>query len=149
MIHVPAGCLDDLSGAYVHALNPSFHYLASDDGGTLLLAMERSHGDAGLGRPEPNLISVSLSRTAKGFVGETQATVFVTSGRTCPVDFPTELVGCEDGGLVLKSAVSSAVDESCRPSQGSAHSPMVEHRLIRAAPRAPASSADAGASTSE
>jgi len=99
--------------------------------------------------------------------------VFVTSGRICSVDFPTELVGCEDGGLVLKSAMSrnvdescraspaaltgcedggpasksatsTAVDESCRPSQAVSRLPMAEHRLIRATAPVPVNPVDAG-----
>jgi hypothetical protein len=99
--------------------------------------------------------------------------VFVTSGRICSVDFPTELVGCEDGGIVLKSAMSrnvdescraspaaltgcedggpasksapsTAVDESCRSAPAGSRLPMAEHRLIRAAAPAPVNPADAG-----
>ena len=173
-IRVPPGCLDDLSGSYVHALNPSYNYLGTDDGGTLFLAVERAHGDAGAGRQDSNPISISLSRTPRGFLGETRANVFVTSGRICAVDFPTELVGCDDGGLVLKSAMSrnvdescraspaaltgcedggpssksatsGAADESCRSSQAGSRLPMAEHRLVRAAaPAPPASPVDAG-----
>jgi hypothetical protein len=172
-IRVPPGCLDDLSGTYVHALNPSYNYLGTDDGGTLFLAVERAHGDAGASRQDSNPISISLSRTPRGFLGETRAMVFVTSGRICSVDFPTELVGCEDGGLLIKSAMSrnvdescraspaaltgcedggsasksatsTAVDESCRSSQAGGRLPMAEHRLIRAAAPVPANPADAG-----
>jgi hypothetical protein len=169
---VPAGCLHDLSGTYVHALNPSYNYLGTDDGGTLLLAVERTHGDAGASGQDSNPISIVLSRTPQGFLGETRAMVFVTSGRVCSVEFPTELVGCDEGGLVLKSAMSrnvdescrasqaqlggcedggvasksamsNPIDESCRPSQAASRLPMAEHRLIRAAP-VPATPADAG-----
>ena len=59
--------------------------------------------------------------------------MFVTTGRTCSVDFPTELIACDDGGIVLKSSVSSNVDESCRHSQAGSHLPMAEHHLIRSA----------------
>ncbi len=143
---MPDGCTGDLSGKYIHALNPSYSYLGIDDGGTLLLTVERSHSDAGPSRTDSNPISVSLSRTPKGFVGETHAMLFVASGHTCPVEFPTEITGCEDGGLLLKSAVSSAVDESCRPSQAVAHAVMAEHRLVRTlAPTPP----DAGPEPSE
>ena len=149
LIQVPPGCLADLSGTYVHGQNPSYRYLASDDGGTLFIAVERSRSDAGVAQMDANPVSVSLSRTAKGFVGETQAVLFVATGRACPVDFPTEIIACEDAGLILKSAISSAVDESCQPSQAPAHTVMAEHRLARAPaslPSQPApSSTDAGA----
>jgi len=91
----------------------------------------------------------------------------------CSVDFPTEVVGCEDGGLVLKSATSrnvdescraspaaltscedggppsksatsTAVDEACRASPAGSRLPMAEHRLIRAAAPVPANPPDAG-----
>ncbi len=138
VIRVPAGCLENLSGAYVHSQNPSYNYLATDDGGTLLIAVERSRSDAGTPRTDAHPISVSLMRTPKGFVGETQAVLFVATGRACPVDFPTEIIACDDAGLMIKSAVSSAVDESCQPSQAAAHAVMAEHRLVRALPTPPA-----------
>jgi hypothetical protein len=139
VIRVPAGCLEDLSGAYVHSQNPNYNYQATDDGGTLLIAVERGRSDAGVPRTESNPISVSLVRTPKGFVGETQAMLFVATGRACPVDFPTEIIACDDAGLMIKSAVSSAVDESCQPSQAPGHAVMAEHRLIRALPTPAAS----------
>jgi hypothetical protein len=140
-IRIPAGCLGDLSGSYVHALNPAFSYVGSDDGGTLLLAVERSYGDAGASGSNP--IFVSLSRTTAGFVGETKANMSVTSERNCAVEFPTEVVACDDGGLVLKSAVGGAVDDGCRASQARSHVTMAEHRLIRIS--SPPPTADAGA----
>jgi len=150
VIRVPNGCLNDLSGTYVHALNPSFNYLAADDGGTLFMVLERTHGDAGISKPDSNPISVSLSRTANGFVGQARAMVYVAGGRSCSVDFPTELVKCEPGGLLLKSAVGGAVnDESCQPSQARDHSVMAEHRLIRTSTPVPASSLDAGLDSCE
>jgi hypothetical protein len=39
--NVPAGCLGDLSGAWVHATDPSYRYDATDDGGTLTLVVSR------------------------------------------------------------------------------------------------------------
>ena len=153
LIQVPPGCLADLSGTYVHGQNPSYRYLASDDGGTLFIAVERSRSDGGVTRTEANPVSVSLSRTAKGFVGETQAVLFVATGRACPVDFPTEIIACDDAGLLLKSAISSAVDESCQPSQAPAHTVMAEHRLARAPaslpPQPAPSPADAGADAAQ
>jgi hypothetical protein len=150
-IQVPPGCLADLSGTYVHGQNPTYRYLASDDGGTLFIAVERSRSDAGVPRLDANPVSVSLSRTPKGFIGETQAVLFVATGRACPVDFPTEIIACDDAGLILKSAISSAVDESCQPSNAPAHTVMAEHRLARApASSLPVpSSADAGAEAAQ
>ena len=153
LIQVPPGCLADLSGTYVHGQNPSYRYLASDDGGTLFIAVERSGSDGGLRRTEANPVSVSLSRTAKGFVGETRAVLFVATGRACPVDFPTEIIACDDAGLILKSAISSAVNESCQPSQAPTHTVLAEHRLARAPeslpPQPAPSSADAGADAAQ
>ncbi len=153
LIQVPPGCLADLSGIYVHGQNASYRYLASDDGGTLFIAVERSRSDAGVTRMEPNPVSVSLSRTAKGFAGETQAVLFVATGRACHVEFPTEIIACDDAGLMLKSAISSAVDESCQPSKAPAHAVMAEHRLARVPPsplaQPAASSADAGADATQ
>jgi hypothetical protein len=131
VFRVPDGCLGDLSGTYVHALNPSVTYRGADDGGTLLLTVERSYGDAGVGLTDANPISVSVTRTLNGFVGETRAVLFVASGHACPVEFPTEITGCEDGGLLLKSAVAGAVDVSCRTPLAGHQAAMVEHRLVR------------------
>ena len=143
----------DLSGSYVHAQNPSYGYLAHDDGGTLFIAVDRGTADAGSPRSDPNPVSVSLFRTPRGFLGQTDAVPFVATGRACPVSFPTEIIACEDAGLTLRSAVSSAVDESCEPSQAPAHRVMAEHRLVRAqsAPALPqrAGSADAGEGAAE
>lgn len=143
----------DLSGSYVHAQNPSYSYLAHDDGGALFIAVERGWADAGSPRSDPNPVSVSLFRTARGFVGQTDAVLFVATGRACPVTFPTEILACEDAGLTLRSAISSAVDESCEPSQAAAHGVMAEHRLVRAPstrvlPQQPGS-ADAGERATE
>jgi len=149
VIRVPSGCLSDLSGTYVAALNPTFNYLAADDGGTLSMAVERQ-GDAGVSKPDSNPISVTLSRTANGFVGQTRAVVYVISGLSCSVDFPTELVRCEDGGLLLRSAMSNAVaPENCRPSLAGDHWMMAEHRLIRISGPPPAGPGDAGSDSPE
>jgi hypothetical protein len=121
----------DLSGSYVHAVNPSFRYLASDDGGTLTLVLQRGQPDSGDPATGANRISVQLARTPKGFVGQTHATAFVLSGQTCPVEFPTEVIGCEDGAVLVRTAATTAVDESCRPPPSGSRAVMTEHRLLR------------------
>jgi hypothetical protein len=134
----------DLSGNYVHAGNPSFRYIGSDDGQTLSLVLQSGQPDSGAPVVGGNRISVHLARTPRGFVGQTRATVFVLSGQSCAIEFPTELISCDDGGVVLRSATTAAVDESCRPPQGGSRGVMAEHRLLRTLALSASTSPDAG-----
>lgn len=129
-IRIPEGCEADQSGELVHAESPSFRYLATDDGGTLLLALRRARGDAGPSEPEA-ATRIELHRTPRGFVGTTHGTGLNAAGRACPVEFPTEVLACPDAGLVLRSAASASIGESCQPPDRPAPPAMVEHRLVR------------------
>lgn len=131
-IRVPEGCVDPQLGIFVHAQNKAFRYRAEDDGGTLLLFVERPMSDGGLAQPNGDGGTViSLQRTPHGFSGVTDAVVFTQRGVRCRVSFPTELAACSDGGLLLRSAASTSVDETCRAPSNAPASPRIEQRLVR------------------
>jgi hypothetical protein len=127
-VHIPPGCERDLSGAYVHARVEQFRYLASDDGGTLTLALARAQ-DAGAVLDGGTVLE--LSRTADGFLGEARTEAPHVSGTACPVSFPTRVVACEQDGLRIQSAAVIAIDAACRPT--AAEPEMTEHQLRRVA----------------
>ena len=93
-VHVPAGCLSNLSGEYVHAANAEYCYRAVDDGTTLTMSVARTGAEAPRGSDGGMPIQIRLTRTAKGFLGHTQATGTLSSGQTCPAEFLTEVVSC-------------------------------------------------------
>lgn len=129
-IRIPAGCAADQSGTYTHAEDRTFRYLARDDGGTLDMVVDRLGRDGGT--TEPAEARLRLDRTPRGFVGVTRAKVFTPDGRSCPAaEFPTEVVACEDAGLVLRTAAKVDLDEACRPPPHPTPSVMVEQRLLR------------------
>jgi hypothetical protein len=140
---VPEGCLANLSGEWVHAADPTYRYLAHDDGGTLTLEVRRVEPpdagfhprrfrdaglprsdagssreavadavDEGVGRPR---IAVVLTRTAKGFVGETRLAVRHPLGRDCEAVFPAEVLDCRNGALVISAAAAVTLDAACQP----------------------------------
>jgi len=144
-VRIPAGCAADQSGTYVHAEDPAFRYDGRDDGGTLSLRVERQGEDGGTAGPADAVIV--LERTPGGFQGVTRAQVTTPTGRRCPAEFPTEVVACEDGGLVLRAAPGAQVDEACRPPPRPTPGVALEQRLVRQpapTPQTPASRPDAG-----
>lgn len=144
-VRVPPGCLNNLSGEYVHAGNVKYRYLAVDDGTALSMSVEKGAGDAAHSATDGGTpIQIHLSRTAKGFLGHTVAIGTLSSGQTCPADFPTEVVSCERGEIVLRSAGEIFLDEACRPPQGGTPSSMREHRLVRVGPAGSPAPADGG-----
>jgi hypothetical protein len=129
--HIPPGCSVTLSGSYVHALDPSFRYRGQDDGTTLVLEVNRTFPDGGTFGPKA-VPSIRLARTPKGFLGRTRAVGILQSGEVCPVvEFLTEVVSCDDAGIVLRSAASTRVDEACRPPELATPAPLLEQRLNR------------------
>lgn len=122
--------MDIISGRFVHAQNTAYQYRAQDDGGTLLLFVERAFADGGIGNDDGGTV-ISLERTPSGFVGATHAQVFTQRGARCWVSFPTEAVACGDGGLLIRAASSSSVDDQCRAAQNAPAAPKQEHRLVR------------------
>jgi hypothetical protein len=140
-VRIPAGCAADQSGTWLHQDDPSFRYLGRDDGGTLVLTMERLRSDGG--PSEPSEARIQLERSPQGFVGVTRAPVYA-NGRTCVAEFPTEVVGCEDGRLRLETVAKAAMDEACQLPARPVPGPRLEQRLVRPA-AAQSPSADAGA----
>jgi hypothetical protein len=152
---VPAGCMADLSGQWVHAVDSTYRYDATDDGGTLRLVVTRVPAlDAGFRRrlfradggapdagppaydagleAEPEATVVVLERTAHGFVGESRAVLNHPSQRRCDVRFHTEVLACSDGGLLLAAQTATALGEACQAPANALPVPRVEQQLLRA-----------------
>ena len=109
---LPEGCGDDFSGRWVLAGNPSWSYRSTDDGGTVVLDVERRWADAGTpGRASS--ARVVLRRTPTGLTGETRAPRMGASGPGCEASLPVELTGCPDGGLLLRTVERMRVDGQC------------------------------------
>jgi len=119
-LHVPEGCLRDLSGEYAHAEDPSYTYSARDDGGTLVLIARRTFTDAGSGAGAP---VITLQRGPDGFRGETKALAGLPSGETREVAFATAVQACPADGLVIESAADS---------RSTRNPVMLVHKLTRA-----------------
>jgi hypothetical protein len=119
-VHVPDGCLRDLSGNYAHTDDPSYTYSARDDGGTLVLIAGRTFTDGGTGAGAP---VITLQRGPDGFRGETKALAGLPSGETREVTFATSVQGCPGDGLVLESAADS---------RSNRNPVMLVHKLTRA-----------------
>ncbi|HEY1417721.1 MAG TPA: hypothetical protein VGF41_07430 [Myxococcaceae bacterium] len=111
---LPEGCRNEFGGRWVLASDPSWSYRASDDGGTVVLDVERRWADGGTpGRASS--ARVVLYRTATGLAGETRAPRMGPTGPGCEASLPVELTGCPDGGLLLKSVERMRVDGQCAP----------------------------------
>jgi hypothetical protein len=137
-VHVPPGCELSQAGEYHHVGNPAFRYLAEDDGRTLTLALVRSRRDGGVGAaPEAGAITLVLTRTPEGFLGETHATGFSVAGTPCPVKFPTEVTACGAATLTLRTVASTSLDEACRPPPSGPAPKWTEQVLRRGPPPAP------------
>ena len=111
---LPEGCQDDFAGRWVLASDPSWSYRASDDGGTVVLDVERRWADAGT-TERTSSARVVLRRTPTGLSGETRAPRMGPTGPGCEANLPVELTGCPDGGLLLKSVERVRVDGQCAP----------------------------------
>jgi hypothetical protein len=151
-VRIPSGCGHNLTGSYQHASNSTYRYEAEDDGESLSLVIERLGPDGGLvpiqsdGGP-----SLQLARTPKGFVGLATGTGFTSAGHPCPVTFATELIECNDGGIVLRTAASASINDACQSPQTGPPPVQVIHRLIRRArvQRAPGDGGSAGGGPSD
>lgn len=151
-----AGCQELQTGNWVHASDPQYRYLAEDDGGTLTLAVSRvfdagfsprrfridagyltrvssSPTDAGIN--EPSQVRIELQRTVSGFEGETIAVLQMPSGQQCEARFPTSVVDCGDGGLVLETQTAMVLGDGCQPPAKPQDVRIQQHRLVR--PNAP------------
>ncbi len=154
---VPAGCLDSLAGSWIHASDRSYRYEAEDDGGTLTLVVSHVpvvdagfsprrfrplaeagvdggvdaglEPDAGLVAPSP--VRVELRRTANGFVGATVAPLTHPTGRVCEGRFPTTVLSCADGGLLLESQSATALGDACQAPARPLGLVTQQHQLLR------------------
>jgi len=111
---LPEGCQDDFAGRWVLASDPSWSYRATDDGGTVVLDVERRWADGGTSE-RASSARVVLRRTPTGLTGETRAPRMGPSGPGCEASLPVELTGCPDGGLLLKTVERVRVDGQCAP----------------------------------
>lgn len=154
-VRVPAGCLDSLAGSWVHASDRSYRYEAEDDGGTLTLVVSHvlvpdagfsprrfrpvadagagldagAETDAGLVTPSP--VRVELQRTPEGFVGATIAPLAHPTGRVCEGRFPTTVLSCADGGLLLESQSATALGDACQAPARPLGLLTQQHQLVR------------------
>ncbi|HUB10113.1 MAG TPA: hypothetical protein VMB50_24130 [Myxococcales bacterium] len=143
---VPPGCRENLSGEWQHQDDSSYRFSAVDDGGQLTLKPYRvlEGADAGL---TPNDMSIELSRTPAGFVGQFKMMESMEGGKRCPASFGAKVVACEPGKMTLRIEQSYAVDQDCH--RVATTPDIAEHVLVRrpAAPENPAKAAapaDAG-----
>ncbi len=144
-VNVPPGCERSQRGEYHHVGNPAFRYLAEDDGRVLTLTLVRARADGGVGAaPETGAITLVLTRTPEGFVGETRATGFSVGGTPCPVRFPTEITACAPETLTLRTVASTPLDEACRPPPSGPPPQWTEQVLRRGPPSVDTGAPDAG-----
>jgi len=96
----------------VLALDRSWSYRATDDGGTVVLDVERRWADGGT--PErASSARVVLRRTPGGLVGETRVPRMGSAGPGCEASLPVELTSCPDAGLMLRTVERMRVDGRC------------------------------------
>ncbi len=134
---IPNGCLENFAGPWVHATDPGYRYQGEDDGGTLTLIVSHvATPDAGFsprrfravdagvdavdagvidaGPPAVSGARVELERTERGFGGQTIAKLTHPTGRTCEGRFPTTVLNCADGGLLLETQSATALGDACQ-----------------------------------
>jgi hypothetical protein len=153
---VPPGCLELLSGSWVHATDLAYRYEAEDDGGTLTFIVSRQHVvdagfsprrfrpvdggvdagvDAGVdldaGQTPASPVRVELHRTGNGFVGATLAPLVHPTGRVCEGRFPTTVLSCADGGLLLETQSATALGDACQASARPLGLLTQQHQLVR------------------
>jgi len=109
---LPEGCSDGFGGHWVLASDPSWSYRAMDDGGTVVLEVERRWPDGGTSE-RASSAQVVLRRTASGVVGGTRVPRMGPAGPGCEAELPVTLAGCPDGGLLLRTVERMRVDGRC------------------------------------
>lgn len=135
-VQIPPGCERNLSGVYAYAERPDWQYDATDDGGTVVMALRRELALDGGTRPDGGTptVEIVLSRTPGGFVGGVRHAAFPAPGTRCPVVFDTSVEACPDGGLRLSSVEEVALDESCHPAPVDGGPVRREHLLLQLPP---------------
>ncbi len=147
VVQVPPGCLDDLSGAWEHADDPSWTYQAIDDGGEWTLEAQRRPLDGGpprrrfsrdgglpwvsgpadagdgasMGRSAPPAPQprLSLLRTPDGFRGVSAFTAFGHDAG-CVVEDPVQVTSCEGGRVQLEAVITLRLGRGCARVDGGA-----------------------------
>jgi hypothetical protein len=128
LVEIPPGCEADFSGTWSYENDLHWRYLAADDAGVLTLsAFKTGEADAG-----PPAATVVLRRGNQGFKGEVLGKAVLPSGEECEVRLPAEVRACDDAGLLIASAASTAVGEGCQTPSKPRPEVMLEHRLTRA-----------------
>lgn len=135
VVHVPPGCGANLTGEYIHQIDPSYRYLGADDGGTFVLRVLRTFDDAGTASSADTGTAILLFRRPEGFFGAVHAKGFLPSG-SCDVKFPTEIVACDDVGIVITSVSKASIDDRCETARtpiplGTDEGLTTKHRLVR------------------
>lgn len=74
---------------------------------------------------------ILLLRTDGGFVGQTSTRWVHPTGRACDVTFPTRVLSCSDGGLVLETVEVLALGDTCQPPARPAPPLLRRHALVR------------------
>jgi hypothetical protein len=129
-VGVPPGCDQSLAGEWEHQDDPSYRYTASDDGGVLTLLPRRVTDEGDDAGATPEGMSIELSRSPAGFVGQFKMIEQLEGGKKCPASFDSRVVSCEPGKVTLRIEQSYAVDQSCnRVATGG--SDVAEHVLVR------------------
>lgn len=104
---------------------------AADAGGPAADAGFVTVGDLDGGAPLSSSVRIELARTASGFVGSTIAPLQHPSGRWCEVRFPTRVLTCADGGLVLETSNATALGDTCQPPARPLEQLTTQHPLVR------------------
>lgn len=112
---------------------------ASSDGGDASAPADAGTLDAGVrsvDEPDagPAILStvrVELVRTANGFTGFTLAALQHPSGRMCEGRFPTRVLSCADGGLLLETQGATALGDACQAPARPFEQPLQQHPLVR------------------
>jgi hypothetical protein len=85
--------------------------------------------DAGPGSPPS--VRLELTRTANGFTGLALAPLQHPSGRVCEGRFPTRVLSCADGGLLLETQGATALGDTCQAPARPFEQPLQRHPLVR------------------
>jgi hypothetical protein len=149
-----------MAGSWIHAADPGYRYEADDDGGTLTLVVSRVQaidagfsprrfrvadagtadagegsmpdaGPADAGQDPPSSVRVELRRTANGFGGLTIAPLTHPSGRVCEAHFPTSVINCADGGLLIETSSATALGDACQAPARPLEQLTLQHQLWR------------------
>src|SRR5687767_6176233 len=79
---LPRGCEQNLSGSYRHAEDPSYRYLAEDEGDRVILRLAKPAADGGTATAAADGGTyIYLARSADGFGGRSIAVAYTAQGK--------------------------------------------------------------------